>query len=149
MSYSINGYPQPYNPVYFQPQTYTGQYFPNNQPIMQSQPQSDEIFGKIVDSVDVVRSVNADLNGRPYYFPKVDGTEIYCKRINPQTGASVIQTYALVNEGSTQNQDNQFSSAISQLQKELSGEISDLKNLVVDYLTAPSKANTQPKGGVK
>lgn len=148
MSYSNFGYPQPYNPVYFQPQTYTGQYFPNNQTVMQSQPQSDEVLGKIVDSVDVVRSVNADLNGRPYYFPKVDGTEIYCKRINPQTGASMIQTYALVNEGNSQSQDTQFSSALSQLQKELSGEISDLKNIVMDYLTSPSKVNV-PKGGVK
>lgn len=148
MSYSNFGYPQPYSPVYFQPQTYTGQYFPNNQPVMQSQPQSDEVLGKIVDSVDVVRSVNADLNGRPYYFPKVDGTEIYCKRINPQTGASMIQTYALVNEGKSQSQDTQFSSALSQLQKELSGEISDLKNIVMDYLTSPSKVN-EPKGGAK
>lgn len=42
--------------------------------------QQMNIIGKIVDSVDVVKATDVPMDGNMYYFPKADGTEIFCKQ---------------------------------------------------------------------
>lgn len=44
-------------------------------------------FGKVVESVDIVKVTDIPMDGNVYYFPKADGTEIYSKQFmsNGQT----------------------------------------------------------------
>ena len=49
------------------------------QPVSQSQMSA---MGKIVDSIDVVKAADIPMDGNSYYFPKADGTEVYCKQFN-------------------------------------------------------------------
>lgn len=43
-------------------------------------PQQINPMGKIVENMDVVRTIDIPIDGNAYYFPKADGTEIYMKR---------------------------------------------------------------------
>jgi hypothetical protein len=43
-------------------------------------PQQINPMGKIVENMDVVRTIDIPKDGNAYYFPKADGTEIYMKR---------------------------------------------------------------------
>lgn len=81
-----------FNPMYQSPmpqQMYQQQMFqPTPQPIMPQQnvPQQNltqqnvSLPGKIVESFDVMKSMDIPMDGNLYYFPKADGTEIYTKR---------------------------------------------------------------------
>ena len=77
-----------YNPNYYQnfTQQYPGYLQQQVQP--QIMPQNiqmpvqyqNSLWGKIVDSVDVVKVTDIPIDGGNYYFPKADGSEIYVKK---------------------------------------------------------------------
>lgn len=69
---------QMFNPMYQQPQM----QIPQPQPIQQSQ-QSVGLPGKVVESMDMMKTTDIPMDGNMYYFPKADGTEIYTKRWLP------------------------------------------------------------------
>lgn len=140
--YGYQGYSNPYSANYYQSQMPMTPQYGYQQP-------SDGILGRMVDSIDVVRGINADLSGKPSYFPKTDGSEVYCKRINPQTGASMIQTYILADQNAQNTQESQLYAALAQLKTDISNELLDLKNTVLEGLTAPATEITPAKGGGK
>ena len=49
-------------------------------------------LGKMVDSIDVVKATDIPMDGNTYYFPKADGTEVYCKQWL-QNGTTRILTF--------------------------------------------------------
>ena len=49
-------------------------------------------LGKMVDSIDVVKATDIPMDGNAYYFPKADGTEVYCKQWL-QNGTTRILTF--------------------------------------------------------
>ena len=49
-------------------------------------------LGKMVDSIDVVKATDIPMDGNAYYFPKADGTEVYCKKWL-QNGTTRILTF--------------------------------------------------------
>ena len=53
---------------------------PMQQPQMQLPYQNNSLWGKIVESMDVVKATDIPIDGNNYYFPKADGTEIYVKK---------------------------------------------------------------------
>lgn len=106
----------------------------NQQPIQQQVPVEQNL--QYVDSIDVVKSTNARLDGQSVFFPKTDGSEIYCKKLNPQTGAGIIMTYRLVDDNQTVQSDmevNQITTMISSLKN----DIGELKELFLDKATEP------------
>lgn len=131
--FGYNGYSQ-----YPQQQIQQNQF---QQPYQQYGLQNDMLGGKIVDSIDVVKAINADLSGKANYYPKSDGSEIYCKRINPQTGASGIQTYILKQENDIGviTTEQQITVLINDLKQDIFGQIAELKNLVLDNITTPQQ----------
>lgn len=59
-------------------------------------------LGKMVDSIDVVKATDIPMDGNTYYFPKADGTEVYCKQWL-QNGTTRILTFKPVLEDNPNN----------------------------------------------
>ena len=75
------------------------------QPIVPTQtPASNQMsaLGKMVDSIDVVKATDIPMDGNTYYFPKADGTEVYCKQWL-QNGTTRILTFKPVFEDNPDN----------------------------------------------
>ena len=130
---------QPYQNFYSQMSNY-GQMMPNpymdrmaqlqqyqqnlQQPIVPAQtPVSNQMsaLGKMVDSIDVVKATDIPMDGNAYYFPKADGTEVYCKQWL-QNGTTRILTFKPVFEDNPNN----LSSDAEKLKISLSDEVTDV-----------------------
>lgn len=75
------------------------------QPIVPTQtpvPNQMSALGKMVDSIDVVKATDIPMDGNTYYFPKADGTEVYCKQWL-QNGTTRILTFKPVLEDNPNN----------------------------------------------
>lgn len=107
-----NFYPQISNYGQMMPNPYMDrmaqlqQYQQNlQQPIVPAQtPVSNQMsaLGKMVDSIDVVKATDIPMDGNAYYFPKADGTEVYCKQWL-QNGTTRILTFKPVFEDNPNN----------------------------------------------
>ena len=130
---------QPYQNFYSQMSNY-GQMMPNpymdrmaqlqqyqqnlQQPIVPAQtPVSNQMsaLGKMVDSIDVVKATDIPMDGNAYYFPKADGTEVYCKQWL-QNGTTRILAFKPVFEDNPNN----LSSDTEKLKISLSDEVTDV-----------------------
>ena len=78
-------------------------------------------LGKIVDSIDVVKATDIPMDGNAYYFPKADGTEVYCKQWL-QNGTTRILTFKPFFEDNTNN----VSSDNEKLKIGLSDEVTEI-----------------------
>ena len=100
-----NMYAQPNNP-YADRMNFLQNYQQSlQQPVVPAQtPVSNQMtaLGKMVDSIDVVKATDIPMDGNTYYFPKADGTEVYCKQWL-QNGTTRILTFKPVFEDDTNN----------------------------------------------
>lgn len=150
------GYQQPYgyqnigyqsgfiNPYQNYPQM-TNQI--NNQPQQQIQQpiQNNESSIIMCDSVDYVKSQNVRLDGGTNYYGLTNGQSIYTKKLNPNTGSSIIQEYRLVNNDEAKpKEDDPILGMIQTIQD----NINEVKSIVLEYATTPHTTANQ-KGGVK
>ena len=78
-------------------------------------------LGKMVDSIDVVKATDIPMDGNAYYFPKADGTEVYCKQWL-QNGTTRILTFKPVFEDNPNN----LSPDTEKLKIGLSDEVTDV-----------------------
>lgn len=120
-----NNYQMPMQNPYMDRMAQLQQYQQSlQQPIVPTQtPVSNQIsaLGKMVDSIDVVKATDIPMDGNTYYFPKADGTEVYCKQWL-QNGTTRILTFKPVFED---NPDN-VSSDAEKLKISLSDEVTDV-----------------------
>ena len=94
-----------YNPYYqpqmnrYQPMEYQ-QYQPSYPQNTQSYSQQGIVGlqGKIVDSVDVVKSMDINLDGSISYFPIADGTAIATKQLQADGTSKVVVYKAVLSE---------------------------------------------------
>lgn len=114
-----NGYGQqmPMQNPYQQRMDFLQSYQQSLQPPVQANQQMN-VIGKIVDSVEMVKSMDIPMDGNLYYFPKADGTEIFGKQwlVNGQTR---ILTFKPVSEA----EPNNLPQAEEKLKFELSDEV--------------------------
>ena len=119
-----NMYAQPNNP-YADRMNFLQNYQQSlQQPIVPAQtPLSNQMsaLGKMVDSIDVVKATDIPMDGNAYYFPKADGTEVYCKQWL-QNGTTRILTFKPVLEDNPNN----VSSDTEKLKISLSDEVTDV-----------------------
>ena len=119
-----NMYAQPNNP-YAERMNFLQNYQQSlQQPIVPTQtPVSNQMttLGKMVDSIDVVKATDIPMDGNAYYFPKADGTEVYCKQWL-QNGTTRILTFKPVLEDNPNN----VSSDTEKLKIGLSDEVTDV-----------------------
>ena len=88
---------------------------------MQATSQQTSFIGKVVDSIDVVKATDIPMDGNIYYFPKADGTEVYCKQWL-QNGTTRILTFKPVLEDNPNN----VSPDTEKLKISLSDEVTDV-----------------------
>lgn len=87
-----------YNPYYPQQQRFTGTEQPNQQPMITTyQPpiqmtKPNNLLGKSVDNIDVVKAMDIPLDGSISYFPLTDGSAIVSKQLQ-NDGTSKIVVY--------------------------------------------------------
>jgi hypothetical protein len=67
-------------------------------------------FGKVVESVDIVKVTDIPMDGNVYYFPKADGTEIYSKQfmVNGQTRILTFKPVLDDNPNTLSNEDGKL-----------------------------------------
>lgn len=101
-----NNYQTPTQNPYMERMAQLQQYQQSlQQPIVPTQtPVSNQMsaLGKMVDSIDVVKATDIPMDGNAYYFPKADGTEVYCKQWL-QNGTTRILTFKPVFDDNTNN----------------------------------------------
>ena len=103
-------------------------------------------LGKMVDSIDVVKATDIPMDGNAYYFPKADGTEVYCKQWL-QNGTTRILTFKPVLEDNPNN----VSSDTGKFKISLSDEVTDVFMKRFDELEKriddlmPKKTTTRAK----
>ena len=73
-------------------------------------------IGKVVDSIDIVKATDIPMDGNSYYFPKADGTEVYCKQWL-QNGTTRILTFKPIENTDINN--------LSQTEEKLKFDLSD------------------------
>ena len=67
-------------------------------------------FGKVVESMDIVKVTDIPMDGNVYYFPKADGTEIYSKQfmVNGQTRILTFKPVLDDNPNTLSNEDEKL-----------------------------------------
>ena len=119
-----NNYQMPMQNPYMDRMAQLQQYQQSlQQPIVPTQtPVSNQMsaLGKMVDSIDVVKATDIPMDGNAYYFPKADGTEVYCKQWL-QNGTTRILTFKPVFEDNPNN----VSSDTEKLKFDLSDKATD------------------------
>ena len=78
-------------------------------------------LGKMVDSIDVVKATDIPMDGNTYYFPKADGTEVYCKQWL-QNGTTRILTF----KPAFEDNPNNVSSDTEKLKISISDEVTEV-----------------------
>lgn len=148
------GYPQqpiPYQDRLAQLQNQYNQTIPYNQPVVQQPQQLSALNGQMVGSLDEVKGKDVDLSGNPTWYPKVDGTEVYRKQLQPD-GTSKILTYTLSQEGMQEQSKqivdaNMINSLFVQLKHDIMTEISGIKDLVETSISLPGEPSKTQRGG--
>lgn len=146
------GYPQqpiPYQDRLAQLQNQYNQSIPYGQPMTQQQ--TVTLNGQMVGSLDEVKAKDVDLSGNPTWYPKVDGTEVYRKQLQPD-GTSKILTYTLSQEGMQEQSKqivdaNMINSLFGQLKQDIMTEISGIKDLVETSISLPGEPSKTQRGG--
>ena len=120
-----NNYQTPTQNPYMERMAQLQQYQQSlQQPMVPTQtPVSNQMsaLGKMVDSIDVVKATDIPMDGNTYYFPKADGTEVYCKQWL-QNGTTRILTFKPVLEDSLNN----LPSDTEKLKISISDEVTDV-----------------------
>lgn len=102
-------------------------------------------FGKIVESMDVVKVTDIPMDGNMYYFPQADGQAIYGKKFLPNG-----QTQILAFKPVLENQPNNLSSeeekvkivAFDEVLGEIKNEIKVI-NEKIDKISKPARAKKE------
>jgi hypothetical protein len=118
-----------------------------NPPVMQQQmpTQTFNPFGKIVESMDVVKVTDIPMDGNMYYFPQADGQAIYGKKFLPN-GQTQILAYKPIlddNPNTLSNDDEKLKfdllERVTDLLQENISSVNDRLDKIEKYLKPTSK----------
>ena len=102
-------------------------------------------FGKIVESIDVVKVTDIPMDGNMYYFPQADGQAIYGKKFLPNG-----QTQILAFKPSLESEPNNVSTEVEKskfdtLEQFLEGIQNEVRTLSdkIDKISKPTRAKKE------
>ena len=102
-------------------------------------------LGKVVESIDIVKTMDIPMDGNTYYFPKADGTEVYSKHWMPN-GTTRILTFKPIFDNEPNNSSlDENKTDFGAISDVLVGIQNDIKTLndKVDKISKPSKAKKE------
>ena len=135
-----NPYQPPFNSMYDMQMPQQQMQFQQPQfqqrPMMQQQVQQQFPVIKIVDSSDVVKTMDIPMDGNTYYFPKGDGSEIYTKRWL-QNGTTEQSIYKKVDVAETENKVDPLFEKLNGIEE----QITKIEELLGKQKTAKKEVN--------
>ena len=103
-------------------------------------------FGKIVESMDIVKVTDIPMDGNMYYFPKADGTEIYGKQFGMDGKTRILTFKPLLEDDDNNSSSEDIKTQFGAFGEVLEGIQNDLKTLN-DKVDRISKQEKAKKGG--
>ena len=144
-------YPQMQQPMMFNQMS---QYNPYADRLAQLQAQQQQLqasqnmatLGKVVESMDVLKTLEVPMDGNVYYFPKADGTEIYTKQWLPNGTTRILTFKPTLDNGVDENTLDEEKLNVEQFNKVVEGILNEIQtiNSKIDKISKPS-ATTRSK----
>lgn len=137
-------YPQMQQPMFNQ----MPQYNPYAERLAQLQAQQQQLqasqnmttLGKVVESVDVLKTLEVPMDGQQYYFPKADGTEIYAKQWLPNGTTRILTFKPSLDDKVDENTLEEEKLNVEQFNKVVEGILNEIQtiNSKIDKISKPS-----------
>lgn len=138
-------YPQMQQPMMFNQMP---QYSPYTDRLAQLQVQQQQLqasqnmatLGKVVESEDVLKTLEIPMDGQQYYFPKADGTEIYAKQWLPNGTTRILTFKPTLDDGVDENTLEEEKLNVEQFNKVVEGILNEIQtiNSKIDKISKPS-----------
>ena len=138
-------YPQMQQPMMFNQMP---QYNPYADRLAQLQAQQQQLqtsqnmatLGKVVESVDVLKTLEVPMDGNMYYFPKADGTAIFGKRWESNGTTSILTFKPTLDNGVDENTLDEEKLNVEQFNKVVEGILNEIQtiNSKIDKISKPS-----------
>lgn len=145
-------YPQMQQPMMFNQMP---QYNPYADRIAQLQAQQQQLqasqnmatLGKVVESVDVLKTLEIPMDGNAYYFPKADGTEIFSKQWLPNGTTRILSFKPTLDNGVDENILDEEKLNLGHFNDVLIGIQNEIQtiNSKIDKISKPSTATRSKK----
>ena len=145
-------YPQMQQPMMFNQMP---QYNPYADRIAQLQAQQQQLqasqnmatLGKVVESMDVLKTLEVPMDGQQYYFPKADGTEIYAKQWLPNGTTRILTFKPILDNGVDENSLDEEKLNVGQFNKVVEGILNEIQtiNSKIDKISKPSTSTRGKK----
>lgn len=148
MQQSMSYYPQ-MQPMFNQ----MPQYNPYMDRLSQLQAQQQQMqptqnyttLGKVVEGVDVLKTLEVPMDGTMYYFPKADGTEVYSKQWLPNGTTRILTFKPILDDKIDKSTLDEEKLNLEEFNKVLVGIQNDIQSLN-DKIDKISKPSTSTKG---
>lgn len=137
-------YPQMQQPMMFNQMP---QYNPYADRIAQLQAQQQQMqasqnmatLGKVVESVDVLKTLEVPMDGNAYYFPKADGTEIFSKQWLPNGTTRILTFKPSLDDKADENTLDEEKMNVEQFNKVVEGILNEIQtiNSKIDKISKP------------
>ena len=97
-------------------------------------------FGKIVESMDVVKVTDIPMDGNMYYFPQADGQAIYGKKFLPNGQTQILAFKPIIDDVSNISSEEE-KSKFDLLEQVLGGIQNDIKSIneKIDKMNKPTR----------
>jgi hypothetical protein len=104
-------------------------------------------LGKVVESVDVLKTIEIPMDGNMYYFPKADGTAIFGKRWESNGTTSILTFKPILNDGVDENTLEEEKLNLGHFNDVLIGIQNEIQtiNSKIDKISKPSTATRGKK----
>ena len=145
-------YPQMQQPMMFNQMP---QFNPYADRIAQLQAQQQQMqasqnmatLGKVVESVDVLKTLEVPMDGNAYYFPKADGTEIFSKQWLPNGTTRILTFKPILDDRVDENTLEEEKLNLGQINDVLVGIQNEIQtiNSKIDKISKPSTASRGKK----
>ena len=109
--------------------------------------QSMSTLGKVVESIDVLKALDVNMDGNVYYFPKADGTEIYTKQWLPNGTTRILTFKPTLDNGVDENTLDEEKLNLGHFNDVLVGIQNEIQtiNSKIDKISKPSTASRGKK----
>ena len=145
-------YPQMQQPMMFNQMP---QYNPYADRLAQLQAQQQQLqasqnmatLGKVVESMDVLKTLEVPMDGNMYYFPKADGTAIFGKRWESNGTTSILTFKPSLDDKVDENTLNEEKFNVEQFNKVVEGILNEIQtiNSKIDKINKPSTTTRSKK----